>query len=348
MTGRAEICAAAERAAVELKDRSLLGTMLGPRVTPADWLAAAKPAEAGKEKNPPGRDRADRHDPALETAIDHLTRDAGPSAVLQMIARAMGPDDAEAEFLRARLARSLFASDRNADALRVASASLSSGLLDRRRGTVALIAGLAAWRLERIARAQAYFTDAAEAPLASDAVRAAAAFWASRTALRLQGVEAQQTWLHRAASRPWSFYGFIARRILGVSPGFRETLSQADLDALAALPAAHRAFAWLQLGQTTRAESDFQRVWPVVQTNPPLRGALLLVATRAHLIRLAARLADLARDTDCGARDDSRLPMPPLRPAGRVSGRSGTDLRHCPDRIRILKSARSRLPARAG
>jgi soluble lytic murein transglycosylase-like protein len=126
-------------------------------------------------------------------------------------------------------------------------------------------------------------------------------------------------WLQRAAIEKLTFYGLIARRRLGWSLGLissRNTLALADLDALTAAPGGLRAFALLQVGQTSRAEQEFRCLWPKVKDDPALRRALQLIAVHAGLTDLAGQVTTLIDAADGIPPNDLNIPVPILRPAG--------------------------------
>ncbi len=183
----------------------------------------------------------------------------------------------------------------------------------------AYIAGLAAWGSGRIELALGQFEAAARATSTTPALRAAAAFWTARAAIRTRRPQLYVPWMLQAAQEPRSFYGLIARRVLGLSPGFaweRDTAGAAEGAALAETAAGWRALALLQIGQGDRAERELRRLWPVARGNPSLLRAVLAVASQAGLTDLAAQVAGLVQTTDGRPRDYDRFPLPPLEPAG--------------------------------
>ncbi|MGA9868563.1 MAG: transglycosylase SLT domain-containing protein [Acetobacteraceae bacterium] len=188
---------------------------------------------------------------------------------------------------------------------------------ETRRARAALKTGLSAWRQGNFARALGSFEQGAGAGPA--AVRAACAYWAARAALRQHHVADYYDWLRRAAVERRTFHGLIARRILGWGTGLilgHEVLSQADVDALAAMPRGRLAFALLQVGQKESAEAELRALWPQVADNAPLRRALLLAAAGAHLTDLAAQLASLVQAADGIPHDALLFPVPRLDPVG--------------------------------
>jgi soluble lytic murein transglycosylase len=94
----------------------------------------------------------------------------------------------------------------------------------------------------------------------------------------------------------------LARQALGMrltpaEPG--DTLAEADLDAIAALPGGRRAFALLQVGEPALAEAEFRRLWPTLET-VAMRRALWLTARAAGLDGLASQLGGLVSDPGRG------------------------------------------------
>ncbi|MGH7043034.1 MAG: lytic transglycosylase domain-containing protein, partial [Acetobacteraceae bacterium] len=188
-----------------------------------------------------------------------------------------------------------------------------------RAGPAAYMAGLASWRLGQLADAGFFFAAAARAADTSASLRAAGAFWAGRVALRAEHPAAATAWFRRAARAGQTFYGLIARRTLGwnVTALFANaTLSEADLDALAAMPQGRLAFALLQVGQTTRAEAALRCLWPEIAHDLPLRQALMLVAAREGLRDLAGQIAARIQQAQGIPPQNLRFPLPALHPEG--------------------------------
>ncbi len=185
------------------------------------------------------------------------------------------------------------------------------------------IAGLAAWRLERLALAASYFEQVAQADLASGWTRSAGAYWAGRAHLRLRNPAAMSAWLSRAAERPRTFYGLLARRALGIPLGFgfgHYPLSRARLDKLLAAPEGARGAALLQVGRHDLAIDELLRLghWD----RAAIAQSLLALGERANLPALAFRLG--TRLAQIGAAEDlihsALFPLPKWQPS------SGFDL----------------------
>lgn len=257
--------------------------------------------------------------PVLEREIGARVQAGKFATALHLIARTRGLSRSYGALLRSEVARGLFAANRDEEALDLATGAWRAPPHADRLGQAAFIAGLAAWRLGETKQARSFFEGAADLPVGSPDIRAAASYWAGRAVLRAGDPDGASAWLRRAAAEKFTFYGLIARRRLGWSVGLiptRSTLAQADLDALAAAPSGLRAFALLQVGQTARAEQEFRCLWPTVKDNPALRRALQLVAVRAGLANLAAQVTELIDAADGIPPDDRSFPVPDLRPAG--------------------------------
>ncbi len=231
--------------------------------------------------------------------------------------RGLGP--AYATLLRGEIVRALFTHNEDVEALHVARLALAAASPSQDVGLAAYMGGLAAWRLDHVTEARRLFASAAEAPIASPQVRAAASFWSARAADRLGDPADATHWLQRAAAEPTTLHGLLARRLLGLPTGIVPSsalVAQADVDAVAATDGGWRAFALLQVGQADRAADELRGLWPMVQDNPALRRALLLVAAGVGLTDCAAQLAAWSEAMQPDAGQNLQFALPPLRPAG--------------------------------
>jgi soluble lytic murein transglycosylase-like protein len=182
-------------------------------------------------------------------------------------------------------------------------------------------AGLADWQKGDVAAAEPLFIQAANISYASDADRAAGAFWAARAALRLQQPVDYLNWLRTANLAPTSFYGMIAGRLLGQGfgpTGIAASLTEADITAVDAVPAGHLAFALLQVGETEQAGLALRAMWPQIQADPALAHSVEAVAARAGIVDVAIAIAGQTNDTGNEIAGVS-LPLPALHPAGGFS-----------------------------
>jgi soluble lytic murein transglycosylase len=290
-------------------------------------LASEAPTEAGRLATPvpmpplPTIASNDDVDPterllARNRALDRSVREtarANPDRALRLIARTRGLDRLYGAQLRAEVAQILFTQGRDTEALSIAQAAhhQAGGEI----GLAPFIAGLAAWRIDQPETAKTLFEAAFKARLIQPGRRTGAAFWAARTHLRLREDREYAPWLRRAAENGQTFYGLLARRALGqpLSPEpdvDRPTLGDADVDAIDATPAGHRAFALLQVGQDSRAAAELQLLWSQTRDKPGFTRSIMLVARQAGLTTLASQLASLFEPASV------HLPSRRLRPTG--------------------------------
>ena len=291
----------------------------GMQPPPAPLVASLAPQEPAAES--PEEDTAPAarlpRNPLLDKTVHERAHAGNFDSALHLLSRTKGLDAVYGAQLRAEIAQAMFSQGHDEQALHVAEGALrqSAG----RIGLAGYVGGLAAWRLNRPAEAQALFEAANQAEIASPSLQAGAAFWAARAHLRTRDFPGFAPWMHRAAAVRHTFYGLLARRSLGFAPytdGSRDTLGSADGDALMANPHGMRAFALLQVGQTKRAEAELRTLWPQVCSDVGLSGAVMRVAEAAGLTDLAAQLAGLIETAQGRPHDDARFPIPVLRPAG--------------------------------
>lgn len=292
-----------------LRARSPRGAALPPEPEEPPLPSADTAADEGQPPRPFLRNAA------LDRAIRaHLRNDDAGSA-LALLRRERGLDAAYAASLGAEIALGLFLRNRDAEALSVVrDFSRGAGM---EVADLAWAGGLAAWRLGRFEEARRQFERAARAPIGSSARRAAAAFWAARTALRLRDHRSYVPWLLEAAQSTRSFYGLLARRALGLPSGFaweREIVGENEVAVLAETAQGLRALALLQVGQAERAEGELRRLAAAAPDNAALARAILVVASQSGMADLAMRIAPLVESRDGRPRDYALFPLPPWRP----------------------------------
>lgn len=229
--------------------------------------------------------------------------------------------------LRAEAGHVLFLENRDGEAYDTAAPATHAcvGTADCETPAEAgFVAGLAAWRMDSPEKARPMFEAAWLAQRTTANQRAAAAFWAARANLALGYPHGAEIWLARAAHEPATFYGLLARRILGMNllgpatPGSEpvETLGEADVDALQASAAGAQAFALLQVGAREEAAAELAIA---AATAPELARPVMLVALRERMEVLAAQAADLAAGIDGRPREAIRFTIPDLVPRGGFS-----------------------------
>jgi soluble lytic murein transglycosylase-like protein len=266
-----------------------------------------------EEREPPARGFS--RNPVLDRDVRERAFRGDTRGALEQIRRTRGMTPAYSAALRADIALALFRRGEDTAAFRMASEVARGGR--EKTGRAAFAAGLAAWGLGRYEVALPYFETAARAEGGSAAARASAAFWTARAAVRARRAQHYVPWMLQAAQEPRTFHGLLARRALGLAPGFawHGTATEAGGAALAESAGGWRALALLQAGQTARAEAELRALWPAARGNAALAGAMLAVASRAGMTNLGAQLAGLAQGADGRPRDLQRFPLPRLEPA---------------------------------
>ena len=180
-------------------------------------------------------------------------------------------------------------------------------------------AGLSAWRLGDYGAAATYFEAVAESDRASPWTVAAGAFWAGRSYLFGRRPDQVSPWLGIAADHPDTFYGLLARRILGLPMPFRWTLDESDEAALRAVsgsPEGKRALALIDNAQYERAEQELRAL--VARGRPELAHGVMIVAANAGMADFAFRLQRMLLPHGV-AFDSAAYPIPRWRPEGGFS-----------------------------
>jgi hypothetical protein len=178
--------------------------------------------------------------------------------------------------------------------------------------------GLSAWQAGDFVQAALLF-EAVAGNSSSPWSTSAAAFWAARAHLHARAPEHVNRWLMAAAEYPRTFYGLLARRILGLEMHFRWLPDEADLaaaQALAATPAGQRAIGLIQVGQMKRAEAELEMAC-CGRRGGHIHGAMV-VAEEAGLAHLALRLSSELYP-DGGGLDAAAYPIPHWQPDGGFS-----------------------------
>ncbi|MDP7668919.1 MAG: lytic transglycosylase domain-containing protein [Rhodospirillales bacterium] len=212
---------------------------------------------------------------------------------------------------RARLGAGYFADGRDEWALEWASqaAARSGRYLPEAHWT----AGLAAWRLGQLEVAGRHFEATAATPDTSPWLISASAYWAARTRLVSGQPHNVNRLLGQAASHPYTFYGMIARRAMGLPLVFQWPAPSAERSALAALattPGGRRALALAQVESLEAAERELRNV--SAGANDQIAQGVLAVASHARMPALALRLSKLMYPG--GGFDAAAYPVPRWTP----------------------------------
>ncbi len=227
--------------------------------------------------------------------------------------RALGRDYADK--LRADIAFSFYLLGKDA-----AAYSLASRRAEPAQNRVSLlhwVAGLAALRLGWHAGAARHFAAHAQSPAASPWNASAGAFWAARMYRQIERPEEAEAWLQAAAVYKRTFYGMLAREMLGWPHGLNfepPPLDDADRLRIHTEPAAIRALALAQVGQTVPAEAEMRRA--LADADADTTRALLAAAISAHLPRAALLAGRRLLGRGDPPRDLALYPLAPWEPEG--------------------------------
>ena len=255
-------------------------------------------------------------DAGLERAVQARITEGNLDAALGLVRARRGLSHAYLGQLKAEMAQSLFRQGRDADAWTIAQEGLR---LAPQNALAAYQSGLAAWGLQHYESAYTAFERAARNEQAAPTLRAAAAFWTARSAVRARRPAQYVPWMLQAAQEPRTFHGMIARRSLGLPPGLvweRDVANESRAQGLAETASGWRALALLQVGQRERAEAELRLLQRRTRNNPQVIRGILAVAQQANMPGLAAQVATAAQLEDGRARDGARYPLPVLLPNG--------------------------------
>ena len=298
------------------------------RRKPANWTAPKKPVrgyitgasyDVTSISSPPRKklSRADRRQAgALKRKIRGLLNNGWTKAVKKLIATKRVHrlfSKFEMDQAKARLAAGYFAAGRDQWAVKWAgeAAARSGSWLPEANWT----AGLASWRLGRRDAAARYFEAASTVSGASSWVTSAAAFWAARAFLMGGHAERVNPLLSRAAAYPRTFYGLLARRILGIPNKFDwkiPAVMNVAFGNLLASKAGRRALGLAQIGQQRRAERELRGL--AGRSGPEMTHDILALAGTANMPALAVRLNGLLYPGG-GGFDGAAYPLGNWQPA---------------------------------
>lgn len=219
---------------------------------------------------------------------------------------------AEYDQAQARLGKSYFLAGRDEWAyVRASKAAKRSG---RYIPEAHWTAGLAAWRMRKFDVAAGHFEAVADVGLSSPWMLTAAAFWAARTNLVNRKPEKVSKYLRVAAAHPRTFYGLLARHILGMNTKYDwavPKLESSAMQALAGSKAGKRALALVQAGEYRRSERELRYL--AVHADKDLAQGILAFASRTAMPALAVRL-DKMMFPNGGGFDGAAYPIPPWQP----------------------------------
>jgi len=223
-------------------------------------------------------------------------------------------DESDIAHLTRRVSASYLAEGMDADAYRVATEVTRSDyamapLLD-------WDAGLAAYRLGNYQDSATHFEELAQAGSMPNYTRSAAAFWAARAHIQAGEPLRVVTLLTAAAREEPTFYGMLAERMLGqdTQTGFSDPVLDRDtFDALMRVPAAHRAVALFQIGETDTINAEMNRALAAIDLQSQGR-AYAALARGLDLPNLELRASETQASR--GVMLTGLFPVPHYRPPG--------------------------------
>jgi peptidoglycan lytic transglycosylase len=178
-------------------------------------------------------------------------------------------------------------------------------------------AGLAAWRLGRLDEARNRFQAVARSASQSGWVKSAAAFWAGRVELRARRPENYAYWLRVAAENPRTFYGMLARRLLGMSQNVSfdaDRFTEFDAQLVMGTEAGRRILALLAVGERELAATEVSQL--AAQGSTTLVQSLTALSDRANLPAVSLQLAAVLANADGRSHDIALYPVPRWQPIG--------------------------------
>lgn len=173
------------------------------------------------------------------------------------------------------------------------------------------------FRKKRYGTAAKQFEAIARTPKASPWVVSAGAFWAARSYMLGGRPQQVSEWLHTAAEHPLTFYGLLAREMLGIAGDLdlRDPyLHQADARALIAQPAGARAVALLQIDRPDLAGRELEEV--DIGDSAALARAVVALANYGNMPGLSLRIGNKTIGLDKAEHDAAIYPVPAWRPTG--------------------------------
>lgn len=201
-------------------------------------------------------------------------------------------DKVEIDRLKADIAASYLYVGKSAEALELSVEAFNrSGENVPRAGW---IAGLTSWHLKDYIPAIEYFNQTSQSKYSSTWTKAAAAFWASRSALKAKEFGRVSSFLREAAKYDRTFYGVLAREALNEDLDFYwgyPPLTPEYLDMITSYPQGLRAALLTQAGQPHLASLELSRLHPL--SNQILKKALVAFALNKELANFALRFASV-------------------------------------------------------
>jgi len=258
---------------------------------------------------------AERRADALRKEIRSLAADEPHKAELLLASSDAKSliDTAARDQLRAAIAEGYLAQGEAQQALTLSAATETNAFQSVSNWN----AGLAAWRLGRLDEARNHFQAVARSTSQSTWVKSAAAFWAARVELRARRPENYAYWLRVAAENPRTFYGVLARRLLGMSQNVSfdaDRFTEFDAQLVMGTEAGRRILALLAIGQRDLAAAEVTQL--AANGSGTLLQSLAALADRANLPGVSLQLAAVLANSDGRTHDIALYPVPRWEPLG--------------------------------
>lgn len=261
---------------------------------------------------PLASDAARTAQPQIEAAI-HAGQPAQAEATLQALIAGGTATPYDIARLSHRVAASYMAEGQDDSAVRIASAvtgadRMAQPMLDWDQG-------LAEYRLGKFDDAARHFETLAQVGSVSSYTRSAAAFWAARAHLQAGDPLRVVTLLTAATREQPTFYGLLAQRLLGEESkdAFSDpVLDTASFESLMEIPAAHRAVALWQVGQTDTLAGEMDRALSAIDLRQG--EAFAALARKLDLPNLELRACETAASR--GVMLTGLFPVPRYTPPG--------------------------------
>ncbi len=171
--------------------------------------------------------------------------------------------------------------------------------------------GLSAWRQGKIETAAFHFDKVVNNSKAYPLLKSAAAYWASRTNLKLGNFSVVNSYLETAAESSRTFYGILAARALGQDLNHtwaKPVLPQDDVTEEFSHPTFERVLALKQIGQDKMSNDELAALF--LKADMDTRALLVAVAEKNGI---AADLNRIAGNLD-GDKKSPRYPAPDWEP----------------------------------